>query len=1312
MRRCVACWIPSFLLLAGWLTDAQAAVRAEPGSTSATTPAARQRAPSPHSGLAFDRMPVNGALSQNSVSSILQDRSGLMWFGTLGGVDVYDGYSFRSIRADPRDKDSLSGVLVSSLFEDAKGGIWVGGFLGWLDRIDPVTGKVQHLPRELFGDPKLPPHFASVGFFQQGDGPLWIGTGIGLHRYDPATGQVALHADAVAGREPLKEVREIVDAGGGRLWVGTRNGLYRFDPATRALERFAHDANDPASLPGDSINGLLREDSGTLWVATSTGLGRLAPGATAFTSFHHDPADPASLGGDYVTDLVRDHRGRLWVSAQAGGALSLYREDGTFAVFRHSNDDLDTLSGDDVWSLFEDRSGLLWIGTAGMGMNQLNPSTHRFRTLRAVPFNRNSLSSSFVWDLAADGDGVVWLATLAGLETWDPRTDRFAVHAPPTTDPGGQQMQTVFFDRDGRLWAGSVDGHLYRVDPRSGQFTNVPHPDRSDGRFADDRVWYFAQAPDGMLWLSTMDELVALDPASARIVERIPANDHLPLGLTAAVRTSLVDSDGTFWLGGGGAGLIRIAPGKGVTAILGHDPGDARSLSDNSVRSLYEAPDGTLWIGTQIGLNRMDAADRRAARNRFTLYTTREGLPDNTVYGIVPDAAGGLWLSTNRGLARLDPATGEVRRYDARDGVAGDELNGGAELVLADGRIVFGGVNGLTVFRPEALPRNTRVPQVRLGRVEVGGRTVGGEAGGLESLELDYDHPDVTVAFASTDYHQPGKNRFRYRLGRDAPWIGTDRNSVSLARLPAGHYRLEVLASNNDGVWSQVPARMAITVHAAPWATNVALASYVLALVALLFFYDRAHRAKLAREREFSDNLASAHTLAEANHQLALRNAQIDGLTQLPNRASLLDAIARSMRVARAQERALALVLVNLDRFQRINDTIGHNLGDNVLKVTAERLAAAIDRADVLARGGSDEFAIVALRPFDREREPWLQDLAARIANAVASPHPYTDPPLVMSASIGVALYTGGDDTPSDLLGFANIAMHAAKRAGGHQLVRYMPGMIESAREKLSLEGRMQRALDAEEFIPYYQPLIDLRTRKLAGFEALIRWQPPGQKMIFPDQFIPLAEESGLIVEIGNLMIRQACRQLARWGRWDIRIAVNVSMRQLRSGTLVATIREALAQHRVPAHCLKLEITESAMMENVEDTAEQMAEIKALGVALSVDDFGTGFSSLSHLKMLPVDEMKIDRSFILDVAGNPHSQKIVGSIIRLAHELQLQVVAEGVEDELALAWLRMNDCDLAQGYFFDRPQPPERLEESGWLEPGALFPKSRMAAAG
>jgi diguanylate cyclase (GGDEF)-like protein len=1248
--------------------------------------------------LAVHRIPLDGALSQNSVPSMLQDRSGLMWFATQDSVNVYDGYAFRVLSADPRDPNALSGVLVSKLFEDRDGQIWIAGSLGWLDRIDPHTGKIRHFPRTLYGRGDGPGPFVNTGFYQSPRGILWIGTSQGLHRYDPATDKLELHADAVAGRAPLSAIHDIAAATGGRLWLAGATGLYRFDPATRALETFRNNPQDPHSLPGDLVTRLHLDPDGTLWVGTRTGLARWDGEGRGFTRFVHDPADPHSIGGNWVVDILRDRDGLLWVSCQAGGGLNLLR-DGAFQVFLNDKNDPNSISLNDVWSLLQDRSGLIWIGTAGGGLNQLNPSTHRFHTLRAIPFNKNSLASGFVWGIDEDANGRLWMATLAGLESYQPATGQFMLYAPQPGDVTGSQLQAVHIDRAGRFWVGAVNGRLYRFDPASGHFTLVRDPAREDERFSADRIWHFGEDADGRIWVSTTTELVALDPQSATIVERIPASDKIPLA-AAPIRASLVDSDGALWLGGGGAGLIRYQRGK-VTAVLNHDPNDPLTLSDNGVRSLYESADGNLWVGTQNGLNRMSAQDRHDGRNRFALYTKAERLTDNTVYGILPDRSGHLWLSTNRGLDRLDPKSGAVQNFDSRDGLVGDEMNGGAERVASDGTFYFGGVNGVSWFRPDEIPRNDYVPQVRVTNIEVAGKPLTGVTAALrDRIEVAYSENTISLAFAAMDFHQPAKNRFRYRLiGQSNAWTETSSNSVSLAKLADGNYRFEVLGSNNDGVWSKTPAHLDIVVRPPWWRTQLAYAFYALILAGMVLFYDQGQRRKLKREREFSESLASAHSLAEANHQMALRYAQFDNLTQLPNRSSLLDALGRYMRFARSQQRQVALLLINLDRFQRINDTIGHSLGDLVLKVTAEQLQQAKADDDYLARVGSDEFALIAIRPAGVEEAAWLDALCARIAVAIGEPHVHHDPPLSMTASIGVTFHHDIADTPSDLLGYANIAMHAAKRDGGKRVNRYVPGMIESARERLSIEGRMRRALEAGEFVAWYQPVIDLRRNRIAGCEALVRWQPPGQRMIFPDQFIPIAEESGLIVDLGDFMIHEACRQLAAWRRRDFSIAVNVSMRQLRSGTLIATIQDALKRSGVPAEFLKLEITESTMMENVEDTAEQLREIKKLGLAISVDDFGTGFSSMSHLKMLPVDEMKIDRSFVADVATNQHSQKIVNSIVRLAHELQLVVVAEGVEDEHVLAYLRSIDCDLAQGYFFGKPKPAELLAPSELPQP-------------
>lgn len=941
--------------------------------TADTPPPAPQR-------LQVERLPVNGALTQNTISDMLQDRSGLMWVATLGGVNVYDGYEFRALDSDPRDPNALAGMLVSELYEDRDGGIWIGGFLGWLDRFDPRTGKMTHLPRELFGSPGRVPAYGEVALWQDTDGQMWIGTGTGLHRLDPRSGELVLHADVEGKRPPIDRVRQILPAGEGRLWVGTGKGLYLFDRHTRALQRFERSDSDPRSLPGDLVTKLFEDAAGTLWVGTTEGLARRdADGG--FTRFVHDPRDPVSLGGDWVMDILQDRQGRLWIASQAGGGLSRFVPDaggaGHFEVHRSHADDPDSLSVSDVWSLFEDRSGLIWIGTAGLGLNRINPSARRFNTLRSIPFNTNSLRSSFVWDIQETASGEIWFSTLAGLSRYEPASGQFRHYEPTPGNIQGNQLQALHIDHAGRFWVGGVDGHLYRFDPMQGTFRPVPFPGRSDDLFSSDRIWYLGEGADGRLWLSVPTELVALDPESETIVERIPGGERMPLTTSSAVRTSLVDSDGVLWFGGGGAGLIRYEQGKGITATLSHDDADPASLSDNIVRSLHESPDGTLWIGTQNGLNRMRVEDRRAGRNRFQLYTRREGLPNNTVYGILPAANGQLWLSTNRGLSQFDVATETFRNFDVRDGLAGDEMNGGAELKARDGTLYFGGVTGVSWFQPGTIPVNGYMPQARISSVHVAGRVQDDGGVAPASLRLPHDENELQLSFAAMDFHQPSRNRFRWRLG-DQAWVETGRNTVNLAHLTPGRYRFEVHGSNNDGVWSEVPATMEIIVDAPWWATQWAFAGYIAMVLLLAVVSDLSLRRKLARERRFNEELASAKSLAEANQQLALRYAQYDNLTQLPNRATLLDALGRSMRLARAQGSEVALLLLNLDRFQRINDTIGHALGDNLLKVTAERLVAALEKDDVLARVGSDEFALITTRPDAIALDDWLEDVVTR----------------------------------------------------------------------------------------------------------------------------------------------------------------------------------------------------------------------------------------------------------------------------------------------------------------------------------------------
>jgi len=421
-----------------------------------------------------------------------------------------------------------------------------------------------------------------------------------------------------------------------------------------------------------------------------------------------------------------------------------------------------------------------------------------------------------------------------------------------------------------------------------------------------------------------------------------------------------------------------------------------------------------------------------------------------------------------------------------------------------------------------------------------------------------------------------------------------------------------------------------------------------------------------------------------------------DLLTGLPNRALLLDRLHQALANARRRGTLVALLFVDLDRFKRINDSLGHYVGDRVLQVVAERLQASVRTGDTVARWGGDEFIILMDNLHDESAvvavAGKLLDLLEREVEAEGG----TD--LVLSCSIGISVGPQDSADAGTLLSMADKAMYQGKIEGGASYTFYSPAMNTWSRDRLSMEAALRHGLAYSEFELFYQPQIDVTSGRLAGLEALIRWHRPGNGLVRPDVFIAAAEETGIIRNIGEWAIREATAQAARWrgeGLNPVPLAVNVSARQCSDMGIVDTIREALATSGLDPRMLKVEITESTAMRDPERAAELLHRIDALGVGIAVDDFGTGYSSLSLLKRFPISELKIDKSFVGDIAGDNDDAAIVRGTIALAHGLGMKVVAEGVETEPQLGFLARHGCNVAQGYLFAQPLPAREIR--GWL---------------
>ena len=430
--------------------------------------------------------------------------------------------------------------------------------------------------------------------------------------------------------------------------------------------------------------------------------------------------------------------------------------------------------------------------------------------------------------------------------------------------------------------------------------------------------------------------------------------------------------------------------------------------------------------------------------------------------------------------------------------------------------------------------------------------------------------------------------------------------------------------------------------------------------------------------------------LIEANTS---RLARFDPLTGLYNRTAFFERLNHALAAARRHDRAVALLFVDLDRFKDVNDAFGHVSGDEVLKVMGRRLTTAIRGTDTVARLGGDEFIVLAE---DVANQVDVNEFGLRLLEALSEPFMLHGQECRVGASIGVAMFPNDGEDAAILLKNADVAMYRAKESGGNNLAFASEVGTRPATERMVLGAGLRRALDSDQLLLLYQPKVSLRTGALTGVEALVRWQHPERGLVLPGAFIPLAEDSGLIRQIARWVLHQACAQAAQWladGPGPIRVAVNLSARQFIDGGLVIEVAHALAQTELPPDLLELEITESMMMAHPERAAETLLEIKAMGVHVSIDDFGTGYSSLARLKKFPIESVKIDRSFITDVAVDSDDAAIVSAVIAMAHNLRLKVVAEGVETPEQIHFLRERRCDEVQGYLISRPILPDQIRE-------------------
>ena len=854
--------------------------------------------------LRFDMIGIEEGLSQSSVHTIFQDSRGFLWFGTEDGLNRYDGYTFKVYKHDPDNEASISDGWINAIAEDQNGYLWIGTRLGGLNRYDPLTDEFttyQHVRSEETS--LIDNHVLSL--LVDNKNQLWVGTTNGLDRFNPAT-QTFVHysyIDPATAENNASEPSNPSDIPGkdtktekissriittlyqdslGRIWIGTYDsGLIHFDSNSNLFTIYQHVDNRPTSISSNRVKAITEAKGGDLWVGTQQGLDLFKPESGQFKSFTHDDDNPTSIIYDSVNALMTDAAGNLWIGTDNG--LDRLAKDGTrFIHYQNDPSFPRSLSSNVVTSIYEDLGGVLWFGTYGAGVNKYDRARNSFAYYRNNPKDPASLSSNFIFPIYGSKDGYAWIGTLGeGLNRFNWRTGKNVRLFSDPDNPNSLSSNWVislFEDSQGILWIGTNKG-LDRFDSANNNFQHFRHDGDNPNSLSADLVYSLYEDSKGNLWVGTSAGLDRFDRKTRKFTHFKPNTEDSNSLSGVKPYAIMEDQDGYLWVGTSDSGLNRFDPQTQTFKQYHHDPEIRDSLNSDSVLSIYQDSKGRLWVGTAgAGLNLY-----QPETDSFTHYVEKDGLPNGFIYGILEDDLGRLWMSSNFGISRFDPDTERFRNFDSGDGLQSNEFNSSAYAKGMDGEFYFGGVNGLTVFRPSEITDSQYLPPIALTSLDQEDQSIATATSveTVKSITLTYPQNSFEFEFAALSYNQPGKNQYAYTLeGFDSNWhfIGEKRNG-RYTNLPGGTYTLLLKAANSDGVWNETPTRLSVTVVPPFW--EMTWFRLLLGLVAVLAV---AGGVRLRTKNIQDRNRQLERLVRERTNALEIRNQEIQALYQADER--------------------------------------------------------------------------------------------------------------------------------------------------------------------------------------------------------------------------------------------------------------------------------------------------------------------------------------------------------------------------------------------------------------------------------------------
>lgn len=1006
----------------------------------------------------FQKIALEQGLSQEFIITAFQDSEGFMWFGTQEGLNRYDGYQFKVFTYSVRNKESLSSDWVFSIEEFDDKTLWIGTRAG-LNVFDKSTQTFSHFLHDANSESSLSSNSINV-ILKSENGKMWVGTGNGLNLYRQDSNsfeRINLGSDSTA----ADFIHSIVEDRNGLLWLAVSGrGLVAVDSSTGAVIHTFEDIGKKLNFELLGEVALEVDDIENLWIGSQQGVQVISLSALRSES-DVTVWSPEQIENISIQHIYKDRDDVMWVATD-GGLFRLNSDKKTFLHLQHDKQDPFSLSSQKLTYLFQDRGNVFWVGS-NSGLNKWNTATANFDHIRVTADESKSLSGSYSTAFHDGEEGYVWLASLEGLDLLNTQTGEIK-----TLETEGEYNKTLLhkkvmalYSKDGsELFIGYREKGMSKLDVNSMTYTHYEFDRDNPKGIGAPGVTTIKDAGNDKLWVGTFGGgLNLFDIKSGEFVKYKSDSENLQTLSSDRVLSITRMRNGLLWVGTWDAGLNIFNPTTGTAMRIDSDKTASKSLGADTVWDIVEDPNGNVWIGTAgAGLAIISKENIENGVFEFERISRYEGLPSNTVFGILQDNTGYLWVSTNRGISKVNIETKELLNYDSSHGLQGNEFNSGAFHKARDGKMYFGGTNGVTAFYPDEIAPNQHIPPVVLTKFQKLNEVYSLDSGGSQRNNIQISHKDYLIAFefAGLDFASPNNNRYLYKLeGFDNDWIEAgDIRKATYTNLPAGNYLFRVKASNNDGIWNEQGADVALTVLPAPWYSWWAYTIYALFALGLIYWIYRSYINKLEKEANYRHELElevknRTVELREANEQL-LNASVTDQLTGLHNRRylnSIIDQQCASVfrdfeaNLKKGGMNAesgprLFFLMFDLDGFKPINDTYGHDAGDKVICQVSDLLKTVCRKSDTVIRWGGDEFLVMGRVEETQE----IELLAERLRSKIAAYGFDIDlkQKMHLSCSIGYSMFPFSHHYPDSLSWeqvhlLADNALYKSKEAGRNQ---------------------------------------------------------------------------------------------------------------------------------------------------------------------------------------------------------------------------------------------------------------------------------------